>query len=397
MNRNMRHAAEAPVYSRLPFFPVSGNRHLLRDEDGREFIDLYGGHAVALLGHNPETVVAAIQEESRKLLFYSNALPIAARDRFIGKLTQSAAPGCRRVFLVNSGTEANEQALALARRLTGRRRIVCLEGGFHGRSLAALAASGIPRYRELAECGGAGSEMLELTRICPFDDVDSLPRYVDDEVAAVILEPVQGLAGARALSQPFLEEVRRLCSRHGALLIFDEVQSGCGRCGAFTCAEAVGVVPDLLTLAKGLGSGLPIAAVLMNDEIADALSPGDLGSTFGGGPIPCAAAYATVSLLDKELFANVEQIERCIREGVASLPFVKQVHGRGALLGIEITGRAALLQEELFRRNYLTGTCLDPHTLRLLPPLNLPIAVARDFVDVLRSAASEQPTWSLSE
>ncbi len=281
-----------PVYAQMPVRPVSGRGSWLVDEEGREWLDAYGGHAVAATGHSHPQVVRAIAEQAERLLFYSSAVPHPNRERLAERLAGLCPPPLERLFFCNSGAEANENALALARRHTGRQAVVSLRGGWHGRTAATLAVTDGARYEEGARRAG-----VPLSRKVPVDDVRALEAAVDDTVAAVILEPVQGLAGARDCAPEFLAAARRICDARGALLIFDEVQCGVGRCGAFTAAEAYGVVPDVLTLAKGLASGLPIGAVVTTPAVGDGLAVGDLGSTFGGGPVPCAAALATLDVI----------------------------------------------------------------------------------------------------
>jgi acetylornithine/succinyldiaminopimelate/putrescine aminotransferase len=219
----------------------------------------------------------------------------------------------------------------------------------------------------------------------PVDDVAELDAAVDDSVAAVIVEPVQGLAGARDLSVEFLRAARRLCDARGALLLFDEVQCGVGRCGAFTAAEAYGVVPDGLTLAKGLASGLPIGAVVTTPAIGDRLAVGDLGSTFGGGPVPCAAALATIEVIEREqLIANAIEVGDYLRAGALALG-IPAVTGRGLLVGFRLGRPAVPVQRALFERRVLTGTASDPEILRLMPPLSF----SRREADILLGALRE--------
>jgi acetylornithine/succinyldiaminopimelate/putrescine aminotransferase len=269
------------------------------------------------------------------------------------------------VFLCNSGAEANENALHLARRYTGRQRIVSVKGGWHGRTVATLACTDGPRYEEAARRSG-----IPLSRKVPFNDIASLEAAVDKEVAAVIIEPVQGFAGARDCAPEFLSAARRVCSEQGAVLIFDEVQCGVGRCGAFSAAESFGVTPDVLTFAKGLAAGLPIGAMLATEELTSILSPGDLGSTFGGGPLPCAAALANIAVIEQSrLIENAVEIGGYLARGALSLG-VPRVSGRGLLLGLHLTQPAVEAQRALFDRRILTGTSTDPAILRLLPPLS---------------------------
>ncbi|RMF71689.1 MAG: aspartate aminotransferase family protein [Acidobacteria bacterium] len=365
-------SGELPVYPRLPFRPVRGEGCLLFDADGRRVIDLYGGHAVALTGHRHPRVVAALRAQLDELLFYSNAVELPARERLVERLVPLAPPGVRGVFLVNSGAEANEQALALARRATGRSAIVACEGAFHGRTLATLAVSGLPRYRALAETSDAGRQLAGRTRLVPWNDADALERAVDDDVAAVIVEPVQGLAGARAASAEFLRRARAACDAAGAVLILDEVQSGCGRTGAFTTAQALGVTPDAITLAKGIAAGLPLGALLVGERLAEGLGPGDLGTTFGGGPLPCAAAAANLDVLvDEDLPARARALEAFVRREAARRPGIRRVQGLGLLLGLVLERPAKAVQAALLERGFLAGTSADPAVLRLLPPLTV--------------------------
>jgi acetylornithine/N-succinyldiaminopimelate aminotransferase len=375
-----RPPALLPVYAQFPVRPVRGRGSWLIDENGDEWLDAYGGHAVAATGHSHPDVVRAVQEQAEDLLFYSSAVPHAGREKLAEKLVELCPEPLSRVFLCNSGAEANENALHLARRFTGRQAVVSLSGGWHGRTSATLACTDGARYEEAARRSG-----IPLSRKVPFNDVAALEAAVDDSVAAVILEPVQGFAGARDCSPEFLRAARRICRERQTTLIFDEVQCGVGRCGAFTAAESFGVVPDILTLAKGLASGLPIAAVIATAEVTSTVTLGDLGSTFGGGPVPCAAALATIDVIERErLIANAIDVGRYISRGVRSLG-INRVSGRGLLLGLHLGKPAAPVQQELFRKRVLTGTATDPSVLRLLPPLSF----SHPEADVLLSALKE--------
>jgi len=355
-----------PVYAHMPVRPVRGRGAWLIDEDSQEWLDAYGGHAVAATGHSHPHVARAIAEQAATLLFYSAAVPLPQRALLAREIAARCPRPLDQVFFCNSGAEANENALHLARRVTQRSGIVSLEGGWHGRTVATLACTDGPKYEAWAR--GAG---MPLSRRVPFDDVTALERTVDDTTAALILEPVQGLAGARDCAPQFLQAAREICDRAGAALIFDEVQCGVGRCGAFTAAEAYAVVPDALTLAKGLASGLPAAAVVVGPKLGAGVQTGDLGSTFGGGPLACAAALATLEVIDREgLIANALAVGDHLRRGALALG-VPRVSGRGLLLGLHLGRPATAIQQALFARRILTGTATDPQVLRLLPPLTL--------------------------
>jgi acetylornithine/succinyldiaminopimelate/putrescine aminotransferase len=360
-----------PVYPPMPVHPVSGHGSWLVDEDGEEWLDAYGGHAVASTGHSHPEVVSAIADQAARLLFYSTAVPLPQREALADKLAELCPEPLGRVFLCNSGAEANENALHLARRHTGRQTIVTLRGGWHGRTAATLACTDGPRYEEAARRAG-----MPLSRKVPFDDVAALEAAVGDDVAAVLVEPIQGFAGARDCSPEFLAAARRLCDDRGAVLLFDEVQCGVGRCGAFAAAEAVGVTPDALTFAKGLAGGLPIGAVVATPALTESLAIGDLGSTFGGGPVPCAAALANIGVIEREgLIANAVSVGEHLARGARSLGIGK-VSGRGLLLGLHLGRPAVEVQKALFARRILTGTATDPQVLRLLPPLSFSIREA---------------------
>jgi acetylornithine/N-succinyldiaminopimelate aminotransferase len=380
LNHVSTEAALLPVYTHMPVRPVRGHGAWLVDEEGQEWLDAYGGHAVAATGHSHPHVVAAIARQAATLLFYSAAVPLELRERLADQLVaRCRVPGAR-VFLCNSGAEANENVLHLARRATGRSGIVSLEGGWHGRTVGTLACTDGAKYEAWAR--GAG---MPLSRRVPFDDISALERTVDETTAAVILEPVQGMSGARDCAPAFLEAARAACDRAGAALIFDEVQCGVGRCGAFTAAEAYGVVPDAITLAKGLASGLPAGAVLVGPRLGDSVKTGDLGSTFGGGPVPCAAALATLEVIDREgLIENAVAVGEQLRAG-AMAAGARRVTGRGLLLGLHLGRPAAAVQRALFARRILTGTASDPEVLRLLPPLTF----SRAEADLLLAALGE--------
>ena len=360
-----------PVYSQMPVRPVSGHGAWLVDAEGNEWLDAYGGHAVASTGHSHPHVTEAIARQAKTLLFYSAAVALEGRERLAAELAaRSPIPGSR-VFFCNSGAEANENALHLARRATGRSGVVALEGGWHGRTVATLACTDGEKYQSWARSAG-----MPLARRVPFDDVQALERAVDETTAAVIVEPVQGLAGARDCSPEFLHAARAICDARGAALIFDEIQCGVGRCGAFTAAAAFGVVPDAVTLAKGLASGLPVGAVVVGPRLATGVKTGDLGSTFGGGPVVCAAALATLEVIDREgLIANAIAVGDRLRRGATALG-VSRVTGKGLLLGLHLGRPAAAVQHALFAHRILTGTASDPAVLRLMPPLTFTTAEA---------------------
>jgi len=358
-------SALLPVYAEFPVRPERGEGSWIIDVDGQRWLDAYGGHAVVNTGHCHPHVVRAIAEQASQLIFYSTVLPHPKRDLLASRLAALMPAGLDRAFFCNSGAEANENALALARKRTGRELVVSVTGGWHGRTVATLAVTDGAKYE-----AGARRAGMPLSLKTPFNDVDALERAIDDSVAALIVEPVQGMSGARDCTHAFLQAARAACTRHGVALIFDEIQCGVGRLGAFTAAEFYGVTPDAITMAKGLASGFPIAAVMVGDFLADGVTIGDLGSTFGGGPLACAAGLATLDVIERQdLAGNAARIGRQLREGALALG-VPAVQGHGLLLGLRLGGPAQPIQRALFERRILTGTASDPEILRLLPPLS---------------------------
>jgi acetylornithine/succinyldiaminopimelate/putrescine aminotransferase len=378
--RNGAHLGQ--VYSLLPFEPVRGEGAYLITESGRKVLDLYGGHAVAALGYGHPALTEAISQQAKRMVFQSNAVPLRIREAAAQKLADFAPSGIERVFFVNSGAEANENALRIALKLTGRTKVVALEHGFHGRTAAAAAVS----WGSAKGWYGFPRTPMDVEFVAR-DDGAALAAAIDETTAALIIEPVQGLAGAYSLSPEFLRSARAICERSGAMLILDEVQTGMGRLGQPFGANLHGIVPDLLTTAKGLAGGFPAGAVLMRDDIAKDLRPGDLGTTFGGGPVACAAICAVIDAIEREgLLARVREVSAYIRETCIVGP-VQGVQGTGFLLGLRTLPRAAAVRDALLERDILAGTSADPNVLRLLPPLTLEKRQIDDLADTLGDLA----------
>ena len=354
-----------PVYGQLPFVPERASGCDIFTRDGRRILDLYGGHAVAALGYGHPQLIKAITEQSSKLLFQSNAVALEIRAQAAEKLTRVAPRGLDRVFFVNSGAEANENALRMACMVTGRKKILAVTQGFHGRTAAAAAVTWNAEHWY-----GFPSKPFEVDFI-PRDDIAAVSEMMSNDIAAVIFEPVQGVAGAYDLATDFLNALRAETLRYGALLIADEVQSGVGRCGHFFAVQAHHIEPDILTSAKALGGGMPCGAVLCSHTIAAGFGVGDLGSTFGGGPLAAAAIVATLDTIESEdLLANVRRCEAAIREQCVVGP-VKKIQGMGLLLGLVCDRPAIEVRDALLEHDILTGTSSDPDVLRILAPLVL--------------------------
>jgi acetylornithine/succinyldiaminopimelate/putrescine aminotransferase len=373
-------AATIPVYGQLPFLPERAAGCELFTADGRRILDLYGGHAVACLGYGHPALVEAIRRQSQEMLFQSNAVALEVRARAAEALVAVSPASLTGAFFVNSGAEANENALRVACTSTGRRRILAVSHGFHGRTAAAAAVT----WNAAKSWYGFPMMPFEVDFIAR-NDVDAAHRMIDRDVAAVIFEPVQGIAGAFDLSSEFVSALRQATEAADALLIADEVQCGMGRSGRFFAVEAYGIEPDLLTTAKSLGGGVPCAALLATEDLASQQKPGDLGTTFGGGPLAAAAIVAVIGTIrHDQLLDNVRQREKQLRERCVIGP-VRSIRGMGLLLGLVCDRPATEVRAALLEHDILAGTSADPQVLRLMPPLVL----TAGHVDRLVSALAD--------
>jgi acetylornithine/N-succinyldiaminopimelate aminotransferase len=371
------------TYKKMPIVAERGEGVWLFAGDGEKYLDLYGGHAVAGTGHSHPHVVAAIAEQTQKLLFYSNLVYSEVRARAAEKIIAIAPESLTKVFFCNSGTEANENAMRMARLASGREKVITFSGGFHGRTADAISATFLGKYRELGKPNVPGHLQAE------FGDIESVRKLADETVAAIMLEPIQSMAGVRTAAPQFFRELRKLCDAQGIVLIYDEVQTGVGRTGEwfFAGSEAgVGIVPDVITLAKALGSGIPVGACLVSESIASHIKENDLGTTFGGGMIAMAAVTATLEAIEKDsMLDNVKEVEAHLRNRITEIPQVIQVRGVGFLLGLEFAEKAAPIHQGLLERKVITGTSSDPKVLRLLPALCLEPPAIDLFVKELKA------------
>ena len=369
----------AHVFAQYPIEVTHADDVWLTTSDGRRILDLYGGHAVAALGYGHPRWLAALERQARQVLFQSNAVPMDVRVRAATKLVRFADLPLDTVFFVNSGAEANENALKVACRLTGRDHVVAIEGGFHGRTAAASAVT----WGAAAKWYGFPRTPFDVTFI-PRRDHSAIAAAVTTRTAAVIIEPVQGMGGAFDMGRDYLAALRSRCDEVGAKLIFDEVQCGMGRTGHPFAANLYRVDPDLLTTAKALGAGFPVGALLISPAIAATLKYDDLGTTFGGGPMAAAVVEAVIdAVIEQGLLENVRRISALIRETCITGP-VTGTQGAGFLLGLRTSRPAREVQTELLAQDILAGTSADPHVLRLLPPYTL----SSSHVELLRAALS---------
>jgi acetylornithine/N-succinyldiaminopimelate aminotransferase len=347
------------------------------DADGTRYLDLLGGIAVNALGHGHPALVDAVTTQLRTLGHVSNFFATEPQVRLAERLLElvGAPETGGRVFFANSGAEANEAALKLTRR-TGRTHVVSMEGSFHGRTMGALALTSKAAYREPFE------PLPGDVTFVPYGDADALAAAVTDRTAAVVLEPVQGEAGVLLPPEGFLARAREITSEHGALLWFDEVQSGMGRTGSWLASAGSGVVPDVVTLAKGLAGGIPIGAMVALGDAGTLLGPGNHGTTFGGNPVAAAAALAVIATIEAEgLLENATEVGEVLREGLAH-PHVTEVRGRGLLVGLDLDADLAAAVVEAAQAHGVILNACTPARIRLAPPLVLTADQAAEFLDL---------------
>jgi acetylornithine/N-succinyldiaminopimelate aminotransferase len=374
-------AALMPNYGIPPLALAKGEGCAVWDVDGNEYLDLIAGIAVSALGHAHPALVAAVGEQAAKLAHISNLFlhepQVLLAEKLVGLIGQEG-----KVFFANSGTEANEAAVKLVRRRQGQARpvFVAAEHGFHGRSMGSLSLTGKESIRAPFAPFGFNVKFV------PYGDADALAAAVTPECAAVFLEPALGEGGVVPAPPGYLAAARAACDANGAMLVLDEIQSGIGRTGAWFAFQAAGVVPDVITLAKGLGGGLPIGACVGIGEYGDAFSKGDHGSTFGGNPIACAAALAVLETIEKEeLLANVNEVGAVFTDGIPSVEheLIAGVRGSGLWLAIALTSAAAGAVETAARQAGFLVNAVQPDAVRIAPPLIISAAQAESFVAAL--------------
>jgi acetylornithine/N-succinyldiaminopimelate aminotransferase len=365
-------------YARMPVEFVRGEGSRLWDVDGNEYLDFLCGISVTNLGHCHPRVVAAVREQVGTLMHVSNLFYTEPAMRLAERLSQSSLGG--KVFFCNSGAEANEAAIKLARKARAGGDVVVVNGAFHGRTYGALSAT--PQEAKQAPFAPLVPGFRAVAA-----DADALRAAVDGHTAAVLLEPIQGESGVHVLPEDVLLAAREACDEHGAALIFDEVQCGMGRTGSLWAYQQLGVVPDAMTAAKALGGGLPIGALITGERLADVLVPGDHGSTFAGGPVVAGAALTALELTDDaQLLARVRELGHLLADGAARLTHVSSVRGRGLMLACELDVPAPAVVQRALLEQRLILNATGPSTLRLLPPLTIEEADVEDALTRLARA-----------
>ena len=376
------------LYQRFPVTIESGLGARVWDTDGREYIDCMGGYGVALVGHRNERVVNAIRAQAEKIITVHSSLYSRVREEFLERLIGEAPDGLSQVHLNNSGAESVEAAIKFARKFTGRKGMVAMRGSYHGKSMGALSLTFNPKYRK------SFGPLVEPVSFSPFGDADALRDTVGEDTALVIMEPIQGESGIHVAPDGFLQEARKICDESGALLIFDEIQSGLGRTGRMWASEHWSTVPDIMCLAKGIAGGVPMGATLTRPDILACISKGEHSSTFGGNPLSCAAGTATMRALTEDgLVENAGAIGARLLEGIRGLQerhsIIREVRGMGLMIGIELKFEVRdILMEGI--KNGVLLLYSGRNILRLLPPLVITGADIAKVLDTLDSLLTEE-------
>ncbi len=376
-------------YARYPLTLVRGEGAYVFDDQGNSYLDFVAGIAVNTLGHAHPAMVKAISEQAATMLHCSNLYHIPKQDELADKLVWLS--GLDRVFFCNSGAEANEAAIKIARKHfydqgSPRRTVITATNSFHGRLLSTLTATGQDKVK-------VGFDPLPPGFIhVPLNDIEALRSAINDQTAAVLLEPLQGEGGVNIADPAYLQSVRRLCDEEGILLMLDEVQTGVGRTGKMFAFEHAGITPDVLTLAKGLGGGVPIGAMLASDRVATAFAAGSHGSTFGGNPLSCAAALAVLDTIEREsLLQNVNEQSIRLKVGLQQIvekyPMAESVRGSGLLLGLACSSAVAPVIESCKLKGLLVLPA-GPNVIRMLPALNVKTAEVERALEILEAAFS---------
>lgn len=370
------------VYSLYDIEPVRGKGNHVYTADGTEYLDLYGGHAVISIGHAHPRYVEAVSRQVAMMPFYSNSVQNSLQQRLADLLGKVSGYDDYQLFLVNSGAEANENAIKLASFITGRKKLLAFDKAFHGRTSAAVAATDNPKIQ-------APFNRTDNVEFAPLNDIEAVrAKLTTGEFAAAIIEGIQGVAGIRMVSDDFMRQLREITKETGTLLILDEIQSGYGRTGKFFAHQHTGIRPDIITVAKGIANGFPMSAVLISPDIKPV--KGMLGTTFGGNHLGCAAAIAVLEVMESEnLIDNAAKVGAYLLEELRKMPQLKDVRGRGLMIGFDVEGSGSDMRRRLlFEKGIFTGGA-GQNTVRLLPALGISKQQADVFIKALKEIVIE--------
>ena len=369
------------LYQRFPVTIEKGLGAHVWDVNNKEYIDCMGGYGVALVGHRNERVVSAIKSQIDKIITVHSSLYSKTREEFLETLFKVAPKGLTQAHLNNSGAEAIEAGMKFARKFTGKKGMVSMNGSYHGKSMGALSLTFNPKYRKSFQ------PLVDKVTFSPFGNIESLREKIDGDTAFVILEPIQGESGIHVAPDGFLQDVRKLCDDNGILLIFDEIQAGLGRTGRMWASEHWDTAPDILCIAKGIAGGVPMGVTMVRPDILDCISKGEHSSTFGGNPLSCAAGTATLQALTQDgLIDNADKMGKLFREGLERLKekhtIIREIRGKGLMIGIELKFEVKNILMEGIEKNLLL-LYSGRNILRLLPPLVISEEDVTKSLDIL--------------
>ncbi len=379
------------LYQRFPVTIEKGLGSRVWDTDGNEYIDCMGGYGVALVGHRNERVVNALKSQLEKIITVHSSLYNKTREEFLRMLISIAPKGLSQVHLTNSGAESIEAAIKFARKFTGKKGMIAMNGSYHGKSMGALSLTFNPKYRKMFQ------PLVEKTSFAKFGDIESLRSTIDEDTGFIILEPIQGESGINVAPEGFLQEIRKLCDEKRILLIFDEIQTGLGRTGRMWASEHWNTSPDIMCLAKGIAGGVPMGATLVKSEILGIMSKGEHTSTFGGNPLSCAAGIATLQVLTQDgLIENAEKMGKKFYEGLENLKekhkIVREIRGKGLMIGVELRFDVKNILMDGIKSGVLF-LYSGRNILRLLPPLVISeedVTKVLETLDILFSKEEER-------
>ncbi|MFT7612847.1 MAG: acetylornithine/N-succinyldiaminopimelate aminotransferase [Parvicellaceae bacterium] len=369
------------VYPRFDVTPTRANGVYLFDENNQAYLDLYGGHGVISIGHNHPEYIGKVSQQLNQIGFYSNSVNMPIQDEYADKLTKVSGYPKYKLFLCNSGAEANENAIKLASFHTGKKKVVAYKGGFHGRTAATLNVTDNKKLSSQINLSNFDVDFIELN-----NKKQLIESLKGEDVSAVIMEGIQGVGGLNEPTEEYQIFLSEACSKYGALLILDEIQSGFGRTGNFFAHQASKIEPDLISMAKGMGNGFPVAGVLIHPKIKASL--GLLGTTFGGNHLACAAGLSVLNVLNNEkLMLNVQSVSKSFIAEINHIPAVKNIKGRGLMLGLEFDFPIAALRLKLLNEHHIfTGASANPNLLRILPPLTIKTEELTHFISALKTS-----------
>lgn len=361
------------VFPRWQIEPVKALGCKIYDKEGTEYLDFYGGHAVISIGHSHPKYVARITDQLNKIGFYSNSVLIPMQDEYAKKLGKASGYPDYSLFMVNSGAEANENAIKLASFYNNRKKVVAFEGSFHGRTAAAVKVTDIPKY------WAAINDDFEVIFL-PLNDIQKVKEVLETkEISSVIIEGIQGIGGIVTPETPFMQELSKICKNTETVLILDEIQSGYGRSGKFFAHQYAGIKPDIITIAKGMGNGFPVSGMLISPKFT--ATHGQLGTTFGGNHLACAAALAVIDVMEEEnLVENAAKVGEFLINELKKIPQIKEVRGHGLMIGLEFDRPIKPMRDKLlFEEKVFTGVT-GTNIFRLLPPLSVDMETAKEFL-----------------